>query len=850
MTEERPGGERPESEEPRRDDAAPVTPPAPDAEGTAADGDGLEARDASAPDVAPAPPGLRSASSIFGEANWSQEWPTRRERREAERAAAESGEVPPLPFTLATPSQSEEPAPAPGTPTPPSAPEPIAPPQPPAPSQPSQPEQPIDPPSYEDDATQAVAMQRELDAPNERPDALDLGSRIPPASAVPPASTAPHPLSIQLPSAMSSRDQRAAEARDIDDERRRTDPDGVGRDDVDWLGRATGPVEPLPPVTGGIPAVSGPIAFPQPTGVAGAIPTDEPPSFTDLLRLNGTGSDDSGSPSRGAFDWTATADDDDEPVDPYAVEPAFPVAAAPVTPPAPAVATPPAPELDGTTAFDTTALAGGWSIADEEAEADETVSDSASEAAPFEPASAADAATTALPVPDLVDPEPSSWSLSEEAARTGEIFPGDTMDEPARRASPVAAAPATPVAPESVAPESAAQDVPWWAQSDDTDVPPTAAPPLVDPPAAGHEEYPGGHLPPAVGQDLDALIGIRRDDAVDRPETGPVDAPGADDIDQSEWQGRETSDTRAIDALFGTGAMRHLDGAEPEPELPVGETGTRMMPVVGGAPAEPGTPNDQRRPDGFPFTVPPVSQRSSGDRPSASPAGAPGGNGPTGNAPDERFGRVVNEGFGRLQAEGRRGKQWLIGGAIAIIVVMLVAVFLLTRWIIGGDVQHQPDPSPTKTSASQPRTSSAKPSTAASTTPAPATADFATTPAGAGTHSWRDLAGGECLTDFTSVWAETFTVVDCATAHQAQLTHRGTIDGDYPGAAELAAQMPSLCSSASALSLGAAGAYSDVQVQGAYPATDAEWATGDHFYSCFATRASGEAMTGSLAPTA
>jgi hypothetical protein len=39
----------------------------------------------------------------------------------------------------------------------------------------------------------------------------------------------------------------------------------------------------------------------------------------------------------------------------------------------------------------------------------------------------------------------------------------------------------------------------------------------------------------------------------------------------------------------------------------------------------------------------------------------------------------------------------------------------------------------------------------------------------------------------------------------------------------------------------------DLQVQAAFPVTEAQWAAGERTYYCFANRAGGEPLTGSIA---
>src|SRR5690606_30776890 len=104
-------------------------------------------------------------------------------------------------------------------------------------------------------------------------------------------------------------------------------------------------------------------------------------------------------------------------------------------------------------------------------------------------------------------------------------------------------------------------------------------------------------------------------------------------------------------------------------------------------------------------------------------------------------------------------------------------------------------------------------------------------------------------------WQEEYTVVDCTEPHTAQLVHRGVfpepedagpLGARYPGAEALQAQLPALCGASGILDLAAAGAYTDIQLEGAVPATAEQWEE-DRSYFCFVSRASGEPLTGSVA---
>ena len=183
---------------------------------------------------------------------------------------------------------------------------------------------------------------------------------------------------------------------------------------------------------------------------------------------------------------------------------------------------------------------------------------------------------------------------------------------------------------------------------------------------------------------------------------------------------------------------------------------------------------------------------------------------------------------------------------------MLVAVFALTRWILGNNLDEQLTPTKSPAAASASVQTSTTPEPAAAATPASApTISFATTTASPGQHPWYELAGGECMTPFSDPWSEDFTVVDCGTAHAAQLTRRGAIEADaFPGADDAKQLATDRCRSDDALDVSAASAYGDVQVQSVYPPDQASWDRGDRFWSCFVTRSGGGTMTGSLAPSA
>lgn len=187
----------------------------------------------------------------------------------------------------------------------------------------------------------------------------------------------------------------------------------------------------------------------------------------------------------------------------------------------------------------------------------------------------------------------------------------------------------------------------------------------------------------------------------------------------------------------------------------------------------------------------------------------------------------------------RPGRRAVIGGATGLAVLLaLGGLFLLGTWLpelLASSPAATP-PIPTKTSTPTP-------------TPTPTVA--ATGPVAAGIHGWNELLGGECLSPYISPWAEKFTVVDCAAPHPAQMVFRGTFDPTatptFPGTGALQAQISLLCAAPGVLDLAAATQYSDAQVQGSYPVTQAQWDAGQRDYFCFLSRSSGQPLTGSVA---
>jgi hypothetical protein len=184
------------------------------------------------------------------------------------------------------------------------------------------------------------------------------------------------------------------------------------------------------------------------------------------------------------------------------------------------------------------------------------------------------------------------------------------------------------------------------------------------------------------------------------------------------------------------------------------------------------------------------------------------------------------------------------GGLLA--VIALIALFLL-----GTRLPDLLGPAPAVVASPTP-------------TPTPTRTPLAIGPVEPGSYDWNELLGGECLEPYdveTGAWAEEYTVVDCSIPHGAQMVYRAWFPpepadpedpeaepawSEFPGPEALAAQISLLCSAPGVVDLAAAGAYSDVQMQGSYPVTEEQWET-DPSYFCFVSRSSGEPLTSSVA---
>ncbi len=176
------------------------------------------------------------------------------------------------------------------------------------------------------------------------------------------------------------------------------------------------------------------------------------------------------------------------------------------------------------------------------------------------------------------------------------------------------------------------------------------------------------------------------------------------------------------------------------------------------------------------------------------------------------------------QAKFRRRLLLTVGG-------ILIAFVMSGAWVVGGILATPAaTPEPTETAAPALPTATQPP----------------------GDYAFGELFGGECLNPFVDPWAETFTVVDCATPHAAQLVYAGdlAVDGtypSYPGDSRIGKAALAACSREGVLDLSAAKKITDLQISVAYPVSSVAWDSGDTRYYCFASRTSVTPLETSIA---
>lgn len=145
-----------------------------------------------------------------------------------------------------------------------------------------------------------------------------------------------------------------------------------------------------------------------------------------------------------------------------------------------------------------------------------------------------------------------------------------------------------------------------------------------------------------------------------------------------------------------------------------------------------------------------------------------------------------------------------------------------------------------------------KPSVPTTTTPSiPSLPTISVSPRPAGVWSWDELNGGECLEPYTDANQDSYTVVDCDTAHSAQLVRVGDLRTDagipiYPGDTAVGPVAMGECFGTN-ITAAAKAAYPTMSSDARYPTSQTQWNKGDTFYYCFAHTNPIAPITGSVA---
>ena len=142
------------------------------------------------------------------------------------------------------------------------------------------------------------------------------------------------------------------------------------------------------------------------------------------------------------------------------------------------------------------------------------------------------------------------------------------------------------------------------------------------------------------------------------------------------------------------------------------------------------------------------------------------------------------------------------------------------------------------------------PSVPTATTPTIPT--ISVNPRSAGTWSWDELNGGECIEPYTDANQDSYTVVDCDTPHSAQLVRVGDLRKDasipiYPGDSAIGPVATGECFSSGIIKAAAYATYPSLITDVHYPTSQTQWNKGDTFYYCFAHTFPIANITGSVA---
>jgi hypothetical protein len=119
-----------------------------------------------------------------------------------------------------------------------------------------------------------------------------------------------------------------------------------------------------------------------------------------------------------------------------------------------------------------------------------------------------------------------------------------------------------------------------------------------------------------------------------------------------------------------------------------------------------------------------------------------------------------------------------------------------------------------------------------------------------GRWAWSELRGGECISFFTDAFAEKFTVVPCATPHEAEFVRATIVDSNpaspYPGDTAIEEFAAELCRDWGQEDLVGGEAFDDLVAEASFSLGEDSWIRGDRLAGCFVRQLDGELFTARL----
>ena len=172
---------------------------------------------------------------------------------------------------------------------------------------------------------------------------------------------------------------------------------------------------------------------------------------------------------------------------------------------------------------------------------------------------------------------------------------------------------------------------------------------------------------------------------------------------------------------------------------------------------------------------------------------------------------------------------WILG-------TLATLAALAGAFVLGSYIANQQNPAPVETEVESEA--------------GPSFPDLSLGPKGSGVWPFDELQGGECITDYTGPFEETYQVVPCFSPHDAEVVKASLLSIDpserFPGEEAVLEIAQGVCEISRLLNLAVASDYSDLVMDYSYPVTEKEWDSGERVVYCFVYRSTGASMSRSL----